>query len=119
MAAQVGAKAEAKVAGNQIQVPVIQTSNGDMTQFQQNTNKVLRNLNNQIVSVQSLVDETEIIGEIKIASLTLDQFQSVAGTGWILANGQSSVGTQYAQLTGNNTVPTITVTGATTFIKVN
>ena len=121
MEAMAGAKAEAKVAGraNQIQVPVIQTQDSDMTQFQQNTNKVLRNLNNQIVSAQIDINQEIIIGEIKIASLTLDQFQNFAGTDWILANGQSSVGTKYAQLTGNNTVPTITVTGATTFIRVN
>lgn len=43
-----GARAEAKVAGNQVQVPVIQTSDPDKTQIQQNTNKVLRNLHNQI-----------------------------------------------------------------------
>jgi len=114
-----GALEEDKVGGNQVQVPVIQTPDQNVTLLQQNSNKVLRNLNNQINDLQVLVNETEIIGEIKIASLTLAQFQSVAGTGWILANGQSSVGTQYAKLTGNNTVPTITVAGATTFIKVN
>lgn len=104
---------------NQVQIPVIQTPDGNVTQLQQNSNKVLRNLNNQINVLQGQMDQTEIIGEIKVASLTLSQFQSVAGTGWILANGQSSVGTKYAQLTGNNTVPTITVSGTTAFIRVN
>lgn len=60
-----------------------------------------------------------IIGEVKLASLTLAQFQSIAGTNWILANGQSSVGTQYALLTKNNVVPTVTLAGVTTFIRVN
>ena len=114
-----GVKAEGKVAGNQRQIPVIQTPDMNVTQLQQNSNKVLRNLSNQVDSLQSLMNQTQIIGEIKTASLTLSQFQNIAGTNWILANGQSSVGTKYALLTGNNTVPTITVVGATTFIKVN
>lgn len=107
------------MSGNQRQVPVIQTPDSNVTLLQQNSNKVLRNLSNQIDSLQELVNETEIIGEVKFASLTLEQFQTIAGTNWILANGQSSVGTKYALLTGNNTVPTVTVTGTTTFIKVN
>lgn len=107
------------MGANQVQVPVIQSQDGNLTQIQQHANKVFRNLNNQIVMLQSDVNQTMIIGEIKTASLTLAQFQSVAGDGWILANGQSSVGTQYETLTGNKTVPTITVGGATTFIKVN
>lgn len=107
------------MGGNQTQVPVIQTNDGNQTQIQQNANKVLRNLNNQTVALQKLVGETLILGEIKLASLTLAQFQDIAGTNWILANGQSAVNTDYARLTHNNTVPTITVTGATAFIKVN
>lgn len=110
---------EQTVGGNQVQVPVIQSQDSNVTQLQQNSNKVLRNLNNQINVLQSQMTQTEIIGEIKLATLTLAQFQSIAGTNWILANGQSSVGTTYAQLTGNNTVPTITVAGTTAFIKVN
>lgn len=104
---------------NQVQVPVIQSPDSNVTQLQQNANKVLRNLNNQVVVLQGMVSEMEIIGEVKLAALTLDQFQSVAGLEWILANGQSSVGTEYAKLTGNNTVPTVTVAGTTAFIKVN
>lgn len=104
---------------NQVQVPVIQTPDSNITQLQQNSNKVLRNLNNQINVLQSEVDQTEIVGEIKFASLTLAQFQLIAGTNWILSNGQSAVGTKYALLTGNKTVPTITITGATAFIRVN
>lgn len=119
MAALAGAKAVVKVGGNQRQVPVIQTDNGDMTQFQQNTNKVMRNLSNQIDSLQTSINEMTILGEIKLASLTLTQFQLIAGTQWIAANGQSSVGTAYANLTKNQTVPTIIVAGANAFIKVN
>lgn len=114
-----GVKAGVKVGGNQTQIPIIQTPDGNTTQIQQNSNKVLRNLNNQITSLQLDVNEMILIGEIKFANLTLSQFQKTAGTDWILANGQSSVGTQYALLTGNKVVPNISVTGTTAFIRVN
>jgi len=106
------------MAGNQTQVPVIQ-SDQNTTQLQQNTNKVLRNLNNQIVSLQDEMNQTVIIGEVKFASLSLSQFQAVAGNNWILANGQSAVDTEYARLTGNTTVPTVTLAGVNTFIRVD
>lgn len=104
---------------NQVQIPSIPTSNDSLNQVQQNINKVLRNLNNQIVTLQEAIGQMTIIGEIKLANLTLTQFQMITGTDWIEANGQSSVGTKYATLTGNNTVPTISVTGTNSFIKVN
>lgn len=104
---------------NQTQIPVIQSQDPITTQLQQNSNKVLRNLNNQVISNTTFATQNTIVGEIKLATLTLQQFQAVAGTDWIEANGQSSVGTKYAQLTKNNTVPTITVTGTTAFIRVN
>lgn len=107
------------MSGNQRQIPVIQTPDSNITQIQQNSNKVLRNLSNQVDSLNTSVDQLTILGEIKLASLTLAQFQSVAGTDWIAANGQSSVGTAYANLTKNLVVPNITVTGANAFIKVN
>lgn len=104
---------------NQVQIPVIQNAADSLTQIQQNANKVLRNIYNQVVDVQNSVRKLAIIGEIKFASLTLGQFQATAGNDWILANGQSSVGTAYEALTMNKTVPNITLTGATAFIKVN
>ena len=104
---------------NQIQIPSVKTEMDSLNQVQQNVNKVLRNLNNQIVSSSTSVSQMTIVGEIKLANLTLAQFQSIAGSTWILANGQSSVDTAYARLTGNTTVPTITVVGTTAFIKVN
>lgn len=103
---------------NQTQIPVIQTSDKNIPQVQQNVNKVLRNLNDKITSLKTLVNQTEIIGEIKFASITLAQFQLIAGTGWILSNGQSCVNTAYSKLTGNNTVPNVTI-GINAFIKVN
>lgn len=104
---------------NQVQIPVIQADLEQIVQIQQNVNKVLRNINNQVVEVQNKVAQTEIIGEIKIANLTITQFQMVAGVDWYLCNGQSCVGTSYSQLTGNNVVPTLTVGGFNTFIRVN
>ena len=107
------------MAANQRQIPVIQTPDQNMTLLQQNSNKVLRNLSNQIDSLQTSLNQMEIVGEVKFASLTLAQFQDIAGKDWINANGQSAVDTAYAKLTGNTTVPNITLTGATAFIKVN
>ena len=107
------------MGANQRQVPVIQTADNNITQVQQNSNKVLRNLSNQVDGLTTAVDQMEIIGEIKLASLTLAQFQNIAGTNWISANGQGCIGTQYSNLTKNNTVPNISVTGTNAFIKVN
>lgn len=107
------------MSGNQRQIPVIQTPDANQTQSQQNTNKVLRNLSNKIDELQSDINESTIIGEIKIANLTVAQFQGVAGTNWLLTNGQSSVGTKYSTLTGNNTVPNISLGAVNNFIRVN
>jgi len=107
------------MAANQTQLPVIQTSDSSLTQVQQNANKVLRNLNNQITTLTTSLDQLEVIGEVKLSSLTLTQFQAATSTSWIEANGQSSVGTAYAQLTGNNTVPNVSVSGVNAYIKVN
>lgn len=103
----------------QVQIPVIQKNDDAQNQIQQNINKVFRNLNSQILSIQESINSYTIIGEIKLAGLTLAQFQSVTGTNWILSNGQSCVGTEYALLTLNNVVPNISVTNATAFIRVN
>lgn len=107
------------MAANQTKIPVMQTPLGPVNLIQQNVNKVFKNLNNQITTATTDINQMTILGEVKLAALTLSQFQTIAGTNWILANGQSSVGTAYETLTGNKTVPTVTVTGTTSFIKVN
>ena len=107
------------MSGNQTQIPVIQSADTTTTQLQQNSNKVLRNLNNQITSLTTSVNQLQILGEIKLSPLTLSQFQTEAGSTWIAANGQSCIGTDYSNLTKNNTVPTITITGTNAYIKVN
>lgn len=104
---------------NQTAIPVIQSQSQEVTLLQQNANKVLRNLSNKIDLNTNDINQMTIVGEIKLASLTLVQFQATAGVDWILANGQTSVGTAYETLTGNKTVPTVTVPGVTAFIKVN
>jgi len=107
------------MSANQTQIPVIQTSNADVTQLQQNSNKVLRNLNNQIVSIQTTVDQIQGIGDVILSGLNLTQFQAIHGSNWIEANGQSSVGTAYETLTSFKVVPTVSVGGVTAYIKVN
>lgn len=103
---------------NQTQIPVIQT--GDTaTQIQQNVNKVIRNAINQLVTLQNATSLIQAVGDIILSPLTLAQFQATHGNTWIIANGQSSVGTAYQALTLNQVVPSITVTNATAFIKVN
>lgn len=104
---------------NQTQIPTIKTSDDAVNQIQQNINKVCRNLNSQITESQNKISEMTIIGEVKFASLSLTQFQMIAGTNWILANGQSAVGTAYARISGNNNVPTVTLAGTAAFIRVN
>lgn len=101
------------------QIPVIQSKDKDLVQTQTNVNRILRTVNNQISNVEDSVVNGTIIGEVKFASLTIEQFQSVSSSDWILANGQFCIGTAYAALTKNNSVPTITVSGANAFIKVN
>lgn len=104
---------------NQVNIPVIQTQVPSLTQVQQNANKVLTNIYNQLTTLQSSVSKIQGLGDVILSPLTLSQFQTIHGTGWIVSNGQSSVGTSYETLTGNKTVPTITVSGATAFIKVD
>lgn len=48
---------------------------------------------------------TGSIGQIVQSMMTLAQFQAQYGTGWVLADGSSAVGTAYATLTGNSTIP--------------
>ena len=104
---------------NQVNIPVIQTPVQSLTQVQQNVNKVLNNVYGQVSSIQSTVSKIQGIGDVILSPLTLMQFQTIHGTDWIIANGQSSVSTGYETLTGNKTVPTVTVSGVTAFIKVN
>jgi hypothetical protein len=104
---------------NQVNIPVIQTQTPGLTQVQQNINKVFNNTYNQIVSLQDDISTIQALGDVIFSPLTLVQFQSVHNSDWIIANGQSCVGTAYEILTLNKTVPTITLSGATAFIKVN
>ena len=60
------------------------------------------------------------IGGILRADITVGQFQTQMGLGWIEANGQSSVGTAYETLTTNTVVPSITDgDGLTVMIRVD
>lgn len=105
---------------NQVQIPLLHHEDSIVTQIQQNTNKVFKNFSNQTAGLRDLIQSMIIVGEVKEAALTIDQFQAVAGTEWILCNGQSCVDTDYSRLTGNNVVPNITpVSGTNFFIRVN
>lgn len=45
------------------------------------------------------------IGAVQPAMVTEAQFQAQFGAGWVLADGRSVVGTKYASITGNTTIP--------------
>lgn len=107
------------MVANQTQIPVIQTQDQNMTQLQQNANKVLRNIYNQLTELEVLVLQNTVVGDVKLSSLSLSDFQDLSGTDWIEANGQSSVGTTYELVTGSKVVPTVTVSGVNSYIKVN
>lgn len=53
----------------------------------------------------NIVQNQSPVGTIKSSMLTLAQFQAQNGTGWVLADGGSCVGSSYATLTGFTTVP--------------
>lgn len=103
---------------NQTAIPYIQTE-PDLNQVQQNVNKVFRNMNNKVVALEDSVERLEIVGEVKLSTLTLAQFQQEAGSTWIESNGQSCVNTAYSKLTGNNLTPVVSVVGVNAYIKVN
>lgn len=107
------------MSANQTQIPVIQSDDANTTLLQQNTNKVLRNLSLKIDDLQFSVNQMTIVGELKVANLTVTQFKQVAGDNWLLCNGQSCVGTFYARLTANNVVPTTSIGGFNTYIRVD
>lgn len=46
-----------------------------------------------------------VLGQIKISDLTEAQYQTIHGTGFILADGRDVTGSDYAVLTGNTLVP--------------
>lgn len=104
---------------NQTQIPVIQTSDATITQLQQNANKVLRNIYNQLEALEILVDQNTRIGDVQLSGLILSDFQSLAGDNWVEANGQSCVGTEYEFISGDSVVPTVSISGVTAYIKVN
>jgi len=58
-------------------------------------------------NVESNVGNIEIfqVGEIKISLLSVEKFKSLYGNAWVLMDGANQEGTQYAELTGNKTVP--------------
>jgi hypothetical protein len=45
------------------------------------------------------------VGTILTSMLTLTQFQSLAGTNWVLADGSSCTGTAYSSVTGFSNLP--------------
>lgn len=98
---------------NTVTTQTVQTTDRNVNQLQHNINASLTSLGNEI-------NKVTIIGEMKLAPLTLAQFQQQAGPGWVLCNGASCVGTQYNKNTNALTVPNQAALGtANYFIRVN
>lgn len=107
------------IPSNPNQIPVIQSSSQELVQVQLNINRILRNLNNKIMNINDLITNGSNVGEVRFSSMNITQFQLSTSTDWVLADGQNCIGTKYANLTKNNTVPSISVSGVNAFIKVN
>lgn len=56
-------------------------------------------------SYRSAVIDPSPVGSIAESMLTEAQFQALNGTGWVLADGRSVVGSMYAMATGFTTIP--------------
>lgn len=86
------------MSGNQTQIPVIQTKDASIVQLQQNTNKVLRNLHNQINETNSFQAYSPVItncGTPTTLSFLFKQdndLLTILGTFTLLAGGTLPIG---------------------------
>ena len=56
-------------------------------------------------AINYLLDSILPVGSVVSSMLTTAQYQGETSTGWVLADGGSCAGSDYAVLTGNSTVP--------------
>ncbi len=91
-----------------ISLPKVQTQDRTMNQLQDNVSTALQTLGN-------LVNQVTVIGEVKLATISLDQFQRQAGSGWVPCDGRSIVGSSLNKISGQLTAPTI----ASSFVRIN
>ena len=73
----------------------------------------------ELLDKQATIDEQAIkiskqvpIGTVRSTILTVAQYQGQVDGVWMLMNGQSCIGTEYANITGNSTVPDAATEGA-------
>ena len=86
-----------------VNIPLVQTDDKNINQLQQNIIQGIKKaLGDFLFSVNTY---GTTIGEVKSAMLTLSQFQSQMGTGWVLCDGSACQNSKYSKLTGNNNVP--------------
>lgn len=62
-------------------------------------------LGNDNSLVELILGKLNPIGSYKYADLTEGQFQAQMGTGWVLADGRSVVGSSYESITSNSNIP--------------
>lgn len=97
---------------NTITFTKVQTQDRTINQLQANADATFQQLGNDI-------NQVTVIGEIKLANLTEDQFQQQAGPGWILCDGRSIIKTSLNKLTGQLVAPSLTIVGAQYFVRIN
>jgi hypothetical protein len=91
-----------------VAVPRMQTQNREVNQLQ-------TNIINALQPVGNMINQVTIIGEVKLAILTLTQLQQQAGTGWVACDGTNIVGSAYNKLTGMLATPVIAPLGELNF----
>lgn len=98
------------------EVNLVQTVTITKVQTQDRTiNQLQDNISTAMQSLGLAINQVTIIGEIKQASINLDQFQRQAGPGWVACDGRSIVGSTLNKISGALTTPTI----SGSFIRIN
>lgn len=96
-----------------VSVPQVQHSDRIVNQIQQNLTSAFDKLQqNQLLN-------TSTVGDIRESALTTAQFQSFYGFQWVLADGQSVIGSDFQHLTGLTVVPDKTGGDTNFFIRIN
>lgn len=87
----------------------------------QELNRIQSNLDNTFGQAGNQIAQISVIGEVKFSPLNLALFQQQAGTGWVAANGTTSVlGSQYNKLTNALVAPNVVApSGTFAYLRIN
>ncbi len=107
---------------NRVSIPQVNANVISDEDFPRVMNQIQQNIIDGIDRIQvGLVPVTSSIGDTVLSPLTLAQFQSQRGKGWILSDGANVQGSLYQKITGSPTVPdqTADYPNANPYIRVN